>query len=1096
MASNIVSQVESTIEKHIDSTSRLVRRVDIALSLLIVFSLILGGLFLAIIADHWLLKEGLSVPLRFGIFFALFAATALYTYRNVVPLFLYPINPVYTANLIEQDAPSFKNSLINWLLLRQERSERSEVPKDKIGERMYDGIVRTAAVNVKTVPAEHPVDFRKLIWSGTFFAVLLLTFAGYAALSPKSLWASTGRIFFPFGNIAPPQIAQFRNVKPGNAAMLQGETTIISAEVVSPSAEPVYLVFSTDDGQAVQQRIPMSQQEGKNAHETPFPPGKQGSERGFNSSVDYWIVQGESRSQQYRIDVLPAASVEIVSLQYDFPNYTGLPQEIIDHGGDIKALEGTVVTASVRSTLPLQKIDLLFGDNGRDDDPAVGMKITNDQKTEARGTFTLKYPFPHQSFALRATDENGNASRRSGIYRIEVVPDLPPKVQWADTATHLKEPRIDLPINKTLSMPIQAEDPDFALRYLHFKTVSTTNSLIRIPDLSLLESPPTGPTEHRRQITKTVAFSPAERRLSVGDTVEVWVEAKDTKYPEANIGSTTRIVVNVVAPAEEEEKGDDPNNEQEQKANEGDSSKRDDKQDKGADATDEKDQQEGDKSDNPEQPQEQNPKEKQPEQNNPEQTEGNQNQDGSSGGGQSGENQEDGSNKGKAGNEPGEGGENGEGNEQDSGNQNGRQDGDSDPSNQQSQGDPQGTGKGGERQGAEKGSGQGNREQGGTEQEGTEQGQEGTVDPETQSGDAMERIVEQMKKEGKFNEDEVTDRLQNKRDQGQENNKPGTPDQSQRDNTLHPNSQNRRNEGNDPSNPRQSNQRQANEKSPDNNPQNNNPQGNPDSNNNDNPKNEGACPSCNGAGCENCGGGNPGQQGDAGKEPGESGGEQQGTEDGDGSAQGAEQQNGNQRGTQGSQNAPGQQGAPGEQGTSGNQQQRQQGGGGEPEQQQQPGDQSGSPPHSPQDGNGSQSGGGTGGGTGPNAKTTADDPNLQYANEVTNLVLEYLEDQLKDQPNEDLLKKLNWTPEQLKQFYDKWKKMSEESRRVSGTEDGKDAWAEALKSIGLRPNRQGTGSRANPTAIKDRGHVTEGIRHPPPPALNDRFKEYNDRIGR
>jgi len=78
MSSHTVSPLEATVEKHIDSTSRLVRRVDLAFSLLLVCSLFFGGLFLAILADHWFLKEGLSMLLRFGIFVVLFAAAGTY----------------------------------------------------------------------------------------------------------------------------------------------------------------------------------------------------------------------------------------------------------------------------------------------------------------------------------------------------------------------------------------------------------------------------------------------------------------------------------------------------------------------------------------------------------------------------------------------------------------------------------------------------------------------------------------------------------------------------------------------------------------------------------------------------------------------------------------------------------------------------------------------------------------------------------------------------------------------------------------------------------------------------------------------------------
>ena len=1030
MTSDTVSPLESTIEQHIDSTSRLVRHVDLALSSLIVFSLIISGLFVAILADHWLLKEGLSMTLRFGIFTALLAAVAFYLYWKVVPLFRYTINPVYTANLIEQEAPSFKNSLINWLLLRQERSERADVPKDRVSERMFDGIVRTAAVHVQAVPKGHAVDYGKLIWSGTFLAILLALFLGYIAFSPKSPFASLARIFLPFSGIDRPQAAQFRNVCPGNTTALQGETLVISAEIVrrNPSPEPVYLLFSTDDGQAVKQRIPMSKPEGKIAFETLFPPGKQGTERGFNNGVNYWITQGESRSKQYRIDVLPAASVDIVSLQYDYPEYTGLPPEIQEHGGDIRALEGTKVTATVRSTLPLQKIDLVFDDIPKN---SVEMTVTNEERTEAKGTFTLKIPSPHHRFAFRATDENGNASRRSGIYRIEVVPDQPPKVQWADTASELKNLRIDLPFNKTLQLPIQAEDPDFALRYLRFKTEPNNNKQLRIPDENLLTSPATGPTEHRGQVKKTVPFSPVEKRLNIGDTVEVWGEAADTKYPEANIGSTLKLTITIIEPTNNED-DQQQNQEQSNKAEQSQKSENEPQQqpDKGKqdepkpdETKEEKGGQEGETGGNDQQP-EQNQKakgESGQEESDPNSSKqdgekkNNQKSDGKEGQ----EDQQDGAaNQGSDGNKSA-----GEENRDSDNAASGKQKGD-DPTEQK-----QSNGGEGEQQGANEKK-EGDNSDGSTSPQGQKQEPRPPVNPETQDGDAMERIVEQMKEEGRFSGLNPEQRNDSQRE---------------RSNALDPNSPNLSHQGNDPSNPQQSNQ--TGEGSP-------NPQGNMSDRLADKPRNEQSESETDKAGES---GTDSGQLGvaESGSEP------SQDTEQAGNSS--PEPQEASDQG------------------------------------------QSGSSGESPlgqsadnlqEDGKGSQqTRGGTGGGTGgPETKTAVEDPNLEYAQKVTNMVLEYLADQLKEKPSEELLNRLDWTEDQLRQFYAKWKTMSEESQKPNRQEGGKDAFLEALKGLGLRPELQPSTLRKGQT-VKDNQRVTETLRIDPPQAIKDRYKIYNEGIG-
>jgi len=140
--------------------------------------------------------------------------------------------------------------------------------------------------------------------------------------------------------------------------------------------------------------------------------------------------------------------------------------------------------------------------------------------------------------------------------------------------------------------------------------------------------------------------------------------------------------------------------------------------------------------------------------------------------------------------------------------------------------------------------------------------------------------------------------------------------------------------------------------------------------------------------------------------------------------------------------------------------------------------------------------GGTGGGTSINKETAPDDPNLKYANEVTNMVLDYLENQLKDKPNDELLKRLGWTDDQLRQFYDKWKKMSENSKQPRVGEEGPNAWLEALKSMGLLSNQNRRTIRGSQTRMQDNQRVTEAQRIPVPPAIQGRFKEYNDNLGK
>ncbi|GHT20517.1 hypothetical protein FACS1894189_9320 [Planctomycetales bacterium] len=141
--------------------------------------------------------------------------------------------------------------------------------------------------------------------------------------------------------------------------------------------------------------------------------------------------------------------------------------------------------------------------------------------------------------------------------------------------------------------------------------------------------------------------------------------------------------------------------------------------------------------------------------------------------------------------------------------------------------------------------------------------------------------------------------------------------------------------------------------------------------------------------------------------------------------------------------------------------------------------------------------GGNGGTDDHEEKTATEDPNLEYSKKVTNLVLEYLEDQLKNKPDPELLNKLGWNEEQLRNFYAKWRKMAEQSRKPENQSgDNADAWKEAFKSLGLTPAADRQTTQKSQTKIQDDKHVTESQRFDPPSAVKDKFKRYTERISK
>ena len=97
--------------------------------------------------------------------------------------------------------------------------------------------------------------------------------------------------------------------------------------------------------------------------------------------------------------------------------------------------------------------------------------------------------------------------------------------------------------------------------------------------------------------------------------------------------------------------------------------------------------------------------------------------------------------------------------------------------------------------------------------------------------------------------------------------------------------------------------------------------------------------------------------------------------------------------------------------------------------------------------------GSSGGQPGEGGEPGGTDPNLEYAQEQTDLALEHLRDQLaKQQPDPELLDRLGWSREELAEFARRWQQMKRSAKaRGARGEEARHDLTEALRSLGLRP---------------------------------------------
>jgi hypothetical protein len=86
-----------------------------------------------------------------------------------------------------------------------------------------------------------------------------------------------------------------------------------------------------------------------------------------------------------------------------------------------------------------------------------------------------------------------------------------------------------------------------------------------------------------------------------------------------------------------------------------------------------------------------------------------------------------------------------------------------------------------------------------------------------------------------------------------------------------------------------------------------------------------------------------------------------------------------------------------------------------------------------------------------NKGPVADEGNLEYARKQTDLVLDRLENQLKDQNvDQDLLDKLGWSEDDLKKFVDRWKNLKQAAQRDGAGSAAQRSLNDALGALGLK----------------------------------------------
>jgi hypothetical protein len=107
------------------------------------------------------------------------------------------------------------------------------------------------------------------------------------------------------------------------------------------------------------------------------------------------------------------------------------------------------------------------------------------------------------------------------------------------------------------------------------------------------------------------------------------------------------------------------------------------------------------------------------------------------------------------------------------------------------------------------------------------------------------------------------------------------------------------------------------------------------------------------------------------------------------------------------------------------------------------------------------------------------------------MLLDYI-DRQRDQPDPELLKRLNWSSDDFRKFADRWRQAKEQAKLDPSKKLELD---ETLRNLGLT----GTGQKVNKLRDRDdgiRGMQEEGGRMRPPESLREQFEAFRKAAGK
>ena len=138
---------------------------------------------------------------------------------------------------------------------------------------------------------------------------------------------------------------------------------------------------------------------------------------GLPENVEYYVSAGAMTSKHYNIRVTDLPAVKQIRVTYHYPAWTGMPPEVEERGGDLRAVNGTEAELEVRTDRPLQSGQIQL-DNGQK------IQLSGGQNNVYRGSVKMDRDGVYHVAGIEA----GQPVRVSEDFFIEARKANPPQI--------------------------------------------------------------------------------------------------------------------------------------------------------------------------------------------------------------------------------------------------------------------------------------------------------------------------------------------------------------------------------------------------------------------------------------------------------------------------------------------------------------------------------------------------------------------------------------------------------------------------------------------------------------------------------------------